>query len=152
MKPPLRCTECGRRGHLCNRYWQFVGYPIGREPWNRPTPSLLSKPPTSLSPMCHQASTTTISSPLLGLSLDLYQKLLDLLSPKPSFANFVDNVSTSHSFYSRREWVMDSRASDHMCHNRTLFTSHTSSSHEQLVILRTSRTLQIEGVGTCTLT
>lgn len=46
-RPPLKCTECGKDGHLCQRYWLLIGYPPGREPRNHRKPSFLGKPPST---------------------------------------------------------------------------------------------------------
>ncbi|KAF5471361.1 hypothetical protein F2P56_011803 [Juglans regia] len=87
--------------------------------------------------MAHQASSSSTLSSVLGLSSDLYQKLLDLLNPKASSANFVGNVSSTLPFHRWRTWVVDSGASHHMCHDRNLFSQLTSPSHAQHVCLPT---------------
>ncbi|XP_041025291.1 uncharacterized mitochondrial protein AtMg00810-like [Juglans microcarpa x Juglans regia] len=79
--------------------------------------------------MAHQASSSTASSSVPGLSPDLSQKLLDLLSPSNPSANFVGNVSYNLSSPQGQTWIIDSGASHHMCHDRTLFFALSSPSH-----------------------
>ncbi|CAI9761008.1 unnamed protein product [Fraxinus pennsylvanica] len=31
-RPPLKCTECGKDGHLRNRCWLIIGYPLDANP------------------------------------------------------------------------------------------------------------------------
>jgi hypothetical protein len=49
----LRCTECGKMGHTHDRCWRVIGYPSGRDPRSKPRPSLLGKPPSSLTPVAN---------------------------------------------------------------------------------------------------
>ncbi|KAF5458323.1 hypothetical protein F2P56_022358 [Juglans regia] len=85
----LRCTECGKTGHTRDRCWRIIGYPSGRDPRSKPRPSLLGKPPSGLALVANQASFSADSSPVPGLTPELYQKLLDLLTPTPPSSNFV---------------------------------------------------------------
>ncbi|XP_041020504.1 uncharacterized protein LOC121262166 [Juglans microcarpa x Juglans regia] len=79
--------------------------------------------------MAHQASFSTVNPPTLSLTPDLYQKLMNLLSPSNPKANFVGNVPDSLSSAQGRTWVIDSGASHHMCHDQTLFSEISSPSH-----------------------
>uniref|UniRef100_A0A2N9H6I0 Integrase catalytic domain-containing protein n=1 Tax=Fagus sylvatica TaxID=28930 RepID=A0A2N9H6I0_FAGSY len=120
----LRCTECGKTGHTRDRCWRIIGYPSGRDPRSKPRPSLLGKPPPSLTPVANQASFSSDLSPVPGLTPELYQKLLDLLNPTPTSSNFVGNVtSTPSSFDHHHDWVVDSGASAHMCHDPRRFSA-----------------------------
>ncbi|XP_018860061.2 uncharacterized protein LOC109021798 [Juglans regia] len=83
-RPPLKCSECGKDGHLRNRCWLIVGYPPGREPRNHRKPSLLGKPPSA---SVHLADSS--SSPIPGLSPEDYQQLKLLLKTPTPMANFV---------------------------------------------------------------
>ncbi|XP_042954531.1 uncharacterized protein LOC122290930 [Carya illinoinensis] len=85
-KQPLQCTFYVKMGHSHDRCWRVIGYPTGRDNRGKQRPSLLRKPPLTSAPMAHQVST---SSPLPGLTHEMYQKLLDLLQPNPSSANFM---------------------------------------------------------------
>lgn len=98
--------------------------------------------------MAHQTST---SLPVPGLTLDLYQKLLHLLQPNTSLANFVVNVSSSPLFDSCRNYVVDSGATDHLCHDQTLFNNLIFPSRAQMVTLPNGHAIPVEGVDTCTL-
>ncbi|GMY21722.1 hypothetical protein FCV25MIE_16963 [Fagus crenata] len=88
-RPNHRCTECGKTGHTRDRCWRVIGYPSGRDPRSKPRPSLLGKPPPSLTPVANQASFSSDSSLVPSLTPELYQKLLDLLNPTPISSNFV---------------------------------------------------------------
>ncbi|XP_035546246.1 uncharacterized protein LOC118348506 [Juglans regia] len=118
----LRCTECGKMGYTCDRCWRIIGYPPGRDQRSKPRPSILGKPPPGPAPVVNQASSSSDLLPLLGLMPELYQKLMDLLNPTPISTNFVSNaISSSPSFDSHRDWVVDSGAKAHMCHERHAF-------------------------------
>jgi hypothetical protein len=148
----LCCTECGKMGHTRDRCWRVIGYPSGRDPRSKPRPSLLGKPPSSLTPVANQASFSSDSSSVSGLTPDLYQKLLDLLNPTPTSCNFVGNVTSSpFSFDSHHDWVVDSGASAHMCHNRRLFSALKPPPPSLSVKLPNGHTLSIMGIGHCTL-
>uniref|UniRef100_A0A2N9F1L6 CCHC-type domain-containing protein n=1 Tax=Fagus sylvatica TaxID=28930 RepID=A0A2N9F1L6_FAGSY len=142
----LCCTECGKMGHTRDRCWRVIGYPSGRDPRSKPRPSLLGKPPSSLTPVANQASFSSDSSSVSGLTPDLYQKLLDLLNPTPTSCNFVGNVTSSpFSFDSHHDWVVDSGASAHMCHNRRLFSALKPPPPSLSVKLPNGHTLSIMG-------
>ncbi|KAG2675036.1 hypothetical protein I3760_13G164900 [Carya illinoinensis] len=106
------------------------------------------KTPSPSQSMAHQAS---LSSPILGLTPDLYHKLLDLLKPTPPTANFVSNVSSLPPFDNHCDWVVDNGATDHLCHDRSLFSSLDSHSLDRKVTLPNGHLISIEGVGTCVL-
>uniref|UniRef100_A0A2N9IYX8 CCHC-type domain-containing protein n=1 Tax=Fagus sylvatica TaxID=28930 RepID=A0A2N9IYX8_FAGSY len=143
-RSPLRCTECGKTGHTRDRCWRIVGYPPGRDPRSKLRPSLLGKPPSSLTPVANQVSFSTDSSPVPGLTPDLYQKLLDLLNPTPICSNFVGNVSSSSSsFDHHHDWVVDSGASAHMCHDPRRFSALKPPPSSLSVTLPNGHTLSI---------
>uniref|UniRef100_A0A2N9I9I5 CCHC-type domain-containing protein n=1 Tax=Fagus sylvatica TaxID=28930 RepID=A0A2N9I9I5_FAGSY len=140
----LRCTECGKTGHTRDRCWRIIGYPSGRDPRSKPRPSLLGKPPPSLTPVANQASFSSDLSPVPGLTPELYQKLLDLLNPTPTSSNFVGNVSsTPSSFDHHHDWVVDSGASAHMCHDPRRFSALKPSPTSLSVKLPNGHTLSI---------
>ncbi|KAG2674705.1 hypothetical protein I3760_13G150300, partial [Carya illinoinensis] len=62
--------------------------------------------------------------------------------------NFVGNVSSPFSSTSSRPWIIDSGASHHMCHDRTLFSDLSSLSHAPNVCLPPGASLPIEGIVT----
>uniref|UniRef100_A0A2N9GD76 CCHC-type domain-containing protein n=1 Tax=Fagus sylvatica TaxID=28930 RepID=A0A2N9GD76_FAGSY len=140
----LRCTECGKTGHTRDRCWRIIGYPSGRDPRPKPRPSLLGKPPSSLTPVANQVSFSTDSSLVPGLTPELYQKLLDLLNPTPICSNFVGNVSSSSpSFDHHLDWVVDSGASAHMCHDPRRFSALKPPPSSLSVTLPNGHTLSI---------
>uniref|UniRef100_A0A2N9F5X2 Integrase catalytic domain-containing protein n=1 Tax=Fagus sylvatica TaxID=28930 RepID=A0A2N9F5X2_FAGSY len=140
----LRCTECGKTGHTRDRCWRIIGYPSGRDPRSKPRPSLLGKPPPSLTSVANQASFSSDLSPVPGLTPELYQKLLDLLNPTRTSSNFVGNVtSTPSSFDHHHDWVVDSGASAHMCHDPRRFSALKPSPTSLSVKLPNGHTLSI---------
>ncbi|KAG2683220.1 hypothetical protein I3760_10G022500 [Carya illinoinensis] len=77
------------------------------------------------------------------------QKLLDLLQLSPSPANFMGNISSSPPFDNLSDWVVDSGATDHLCHDRRLFSTFSPLSYDQKVTLPNGYIITIEGVVTC---
>uniref|UniRef100_A0A2N9HAP9 CCHC-type domain-containing protein n=1 Tax=Fagus sylvatica TaxID=28930 RepID=A0A2N9HAP9_FAGSY len=132
-RPNHRCTECGKTGHTRDRCWRVIGYPSGRDPRSKPRPSLLGKPPPSLTPVANQASFSSDSSPVPGLTPELYQKLLGSAQPD------------THFFQLRRG------ASAHMCHDRRLFSALQPPPPSLSVKLPNGHTLSIMGIGYCIL-
>ncbi|CAI9769572.1 unnamed protein product [Fraxinus pennsylvanica] len=109
-RPPFKCTEYGKDGHLRNRCWLIIGYPPGREPRNHRKLSLLGKPPSAIVHL-----TKSFSSPVPGLLLESYQQLMNLLkNPFPN-PNFVGNSLSTLSFFDPQiDWIIDSGSTDHM--------------------------------------
>uniref|UniRef100_A0A2N9EVF5 Reverse transcriptase Ty1/copia-type domain-containing protein n=1 Tax=Fagus sylvatica TaxID=28930 RepID=A0A2N9EVF5_FAGSY len=123
-----------------------------RNPWpsQQPTPA----PPVATSVALSVAkwvTPMTVAGALLGLTPELYQKLLDLLNPTPT-SSFIGNVTSSpSSFDHHHDWVVDSGASAHMCHDPRRFSALKPPPPSLSVKLPNGHTLSIMGIGHCTL-
>ncbi|XP_042969018.1 uncharacterized protein LOC122301689 [Carya illinoinensis] len=95
-QPPLKCTTCGKDGHTRECCCTIVRYPPGQEPCtDKLRASILGQPPSTTNLVSLTPSTSSL---VLGLSSELYQKLLNLLTPSqpsidPSPTNFAITCS-----------------------------------------------------------
>ena len=128
-KAKMQCTYCKKPGHLVEKCYRLHGFPadfkftkakkVAAHAVSEETPDL----DTSGSP----------ETPVI--SADMYNQLLSLIKNNqasdnsPSMANFAGNLpilSTSVACLSDLNhaiWIIDSGANDHMCYNKSLFTT-----------------------------
>jgi hypothetical protein len=124
-----KCDYCDRDGHWRTHCYKLNGYPS-----NRPQPRgtfdrtsgsskaannvIGSSTPAGSSKTENvvTGSSTSTEIAIPGLTSDQYNRLLEFLSPvNTNSANFAGNsVSCNSVFFSNREWIIDSGASDHM--------------------------------------
>ncbi|KAI3515606.1 hypothetical protein L1887_14507 [Cichorium endivia] len=142
-KKSLTCNHCKKPGHIKSQCYRLHGFPadfkftkIKREDQKSTLQNAISTP-------------TVTSNPHNGISQEQYQSLMQLLNQsglsatgascsnvtivdgamdkegkKFSFKSFVSNVYKSSSVLEERfSWIVDSGASDHMCSNKSFFTS-----------------------------
>ncbi|XP_041002384.1 sucrose transport protein-like [Juglans microcarpa x Juglans regia] len=100
---------CDKDGNTRDRCWTLVGYPPSRNPRPKTQPSILGQPPSRI---YQTAVTPSASSPIPGLSLELYQKLFGLLAPSSS------PIKSSVNFIGFRQYQAD--------HSLFTLVTHTS--------------------------
>ena len=131
-KPTLWCEHCKMNGHIKEKCWKIVGYPANHKAktWRREN----NKNNT-------YANTTSTQEESEGyinakFTKDQYQQILEMLNkddPKTSttHANTTQLTGTlCLTTYSMNVWIIDSGASDHMCHDIHQFVNYTSIENE----------------------
>lgn len=122
--PNLICKHCNCKGHTIDRCYKLVGYP---KDFKSKKPSNLQNPTNQLPPKSNAVSDNTGSSnsqPTPQLSSDQISRLLSLLNEKNQLGDVSANMSGNIAFSNmvkvkncesvKRNWVVDSGASQHM--------------------------------------
>lgn len=133
-KQQFYCDHCKITGHTKDRCCKIVGYPpnFKENTWKRGN----DKPSANLA----QDACTKEGLVTAKLTSTQYQQLLEILNKqKNSNSNTHANTSQhtgTYCFSSLKihDWIIDSGASDHMCHLLTIFSSYKQITNKEHVI------------------
>jgi hypothetical protein len=130
-KPRYHCDHCGRDGHSKDRCFKLVGYPPKKT-------DVLAKTPKTED--CAMVSPPSITQ-------EQYNKLLAMLS-SGSINSSVSLAGIALIAHSASTWIIDTGATNHMCHSLSLFSSYKSCPTPSFVQLPDGSNASITHIGT----
>ncbi|KAA0065480.1 Cysteine-rich RLK (receptor-like protein kinase) 8 [Cucumis melo var. makuwa] len=154
------CSYCGIKGHIADKCYKKHGYPPGYKPRN--SNSITTAPDTSkTNNVANTNSAAANRSPdfFSSLNSEQYSQLMTLLNnhlqaattAPITTATAITHTSgifalTSHNNQSHDEWIIDSGASRHICHDKSLFKnwSHTNN---MFVMLPNGHRISVDLIG-----
>ncbi|KAG7554602.1 Retrotransposon Copia-like N-terminal [Arabidopsis suecica] len=170
------CSFCNRVGHIAERCYKKHGFPPGFTPKGK-TPDKNVKPrpiaaQVTLASPSPDSATNSLDAVIGNLSKDQLQQFIALFSsqlqPQSSFGSpeastsqndntgisfssstycFIGILTVSRNTISPKTWVIDSGATHHVSHDRSLFLT-LDTAIVSCVNLPTGPTVKISGVGT----
>ncbi|KAL9995344.1 putative RNA-directed DNA polymerase [Helianthus debilis subsp. tardiflorus] len=157
-KKSVVCTHCKKSGHVAAKCYRLIGFPKDFK-FTKSKHATVNNAFTSEDP-------SSMSETKNGISADQYAALMSLLQKvnleqgstdatttiKPiNYANFAGimacNVSQIHS-----KWIIDTGASDHICHDENLFSHTKLLTKPAYVILPNGQILEVLKIGTVQIT
>ncbi|KAL5579671.1 hypothetical protein UlMin_012113 [Ulmus minor] len=162
------CSHCGYIGHTIDKCYKLHGYPPGFRFKNGTTPSNTnrfsssSSSATSTMPMANQTSlmsdkTDDSSDPVStvsSLSPSQCQQLIAMLStqltsttPVNNEQPIVSNFTGTFPSIPSHTWILDTGATHHVCHDRTLFESFEPNKVTSYVTLPNGQKASIARIG-----
>ena len=151
------CDHCKISGHSIERCYKLHGYP---NTWNKDKKSANLCHNIDESDMHSQAGASDIPPPI---NLDQYNQLMSLLSKNQNSENNntetpIMQAGTSPALFSSYKfcmiscrnpiWILDSGATDHICHDLSLFSTYTPlQSHAHTITIPDGRQVAIKHIG-----
>lgn len=143
------CSHCRIKGHVIDKCYKLHGYPPGYRSNNR----------TNAVSNGNTTSSSKQSAFFASLNNDQYTHLMWMLqthlsevtnAAKPAdVTHVVGTISTAFSTMHTREgncWIIDSGASSHICHNKSLLIK-LRSAHNIVVVLPNETHFLVEFIG-----
>ncbi|KAL5543954.1 hypothetical protein UlMin_007738 [Ulmus minor] len=159
------CSHCGYIGHTIDKCYKLHGYPPGFIFKNGTTPTNVNRFSSSSSStistthMTNQASLMSDKAddsldPISSLSPSQCQQLIAMLStqltsttPVNNEQPVISNFTGTFPSISSRTWILDTGATHHVCHDRTLFESFEPNNVTSYVTLPNGQKVSIARIG-----
>lgn len=145
----LYCDHCKITGHSKDRCWKIIGYPpnFKGNTWKRGN--------DKFSANLAQEASTKDGMVTAKLTSTQYQHLLEFLNKQTNSGNNThantSQLTSTYCFSSLKmhDWIIDSGASDHMCHLLSIFSSYEQiANKEHVITVPDGRKIGVKYMGT----
>ncbi|KAJ9540324.1 hypothetical protein OSB04_026830 [Centaurea solstitialis] len=148
-----RCTHCGKFYHTVEHCYEIVGYPEGRK---KDRDGDKGRDGRSKHKVSSKTAHLVASSPIPGLSVDQYTKLVEYFggTSDTSNAEHVDTLPTANmagKATSLNTWIIDSGASEHITFDGAILENQTRSGDEMAVKIPNGEPIPVMSVGNTSL-
>ena len=143
------CDHCRISGHTKDKCWKLVGYPpnFKRNTWKRDKSN--AKATTSQQNTSEEETVTAV------FTLTQYQQILEMLNKHGNNKAINTYANSSHltcmfclTTLKDYEWIIDSGASDHMCHDLFKFFSyHLLKNQSHTITIPDGRSILVKYIG-----